>query len=77
MFKTPEKQMRIGLLSLFFFLGCVFAHAQNLIPDPGFESGLGPWGVYTNGPSFITTQIDNTISHTGASSIKIQINHDA
>jgi len=76
MFKTPEKQMRIGLLSLFFFLGCVFAHAQNLIPDPGFESGLGPWGVYTNGPSFITTQIDNTISHTGASSIKIQINHD-
>jgi xylan 1,4-beta-xylosidase len=60
---------------LFFFVS-LSSWAQNLISNPGFESGTTNWGLYTNGPSFITTQIDNTVAHSGNNSMRIIVNHD-
>ncbi len=61
---------------LFFLFVSLSVVSQNLIPNPGFESGLTNWGLYTNGPSYITMQVDNTIAHTGSNSMRINVNHD-
>jgi len=63
------------VLSLFIF-AFLSGKGQNLVLNPGFENGVTGWSLYTNGPSFVTTQVDNTVSHTGNNSMRIKVNHD-
>ncbi len=47
-----------------------FTYGPELLPDPGFESGLGPWKL--SGPPVSSGGIDQTVAHSGRASFRLE-----
>jgi len=65
-------------LFIFFFLFMIGQHSlssQNLVLNPGFESGNTNWYPYTTNSTYGTIQIDNSVSHSGNNSLRLDINN--
>ena len=58
-------------LTLAMLLVAMPGNAQNVIPNPGFEGGvLDPWADPMFGGILVAPQLDQTVSHSGNSSVK-------
>src|ERR1035437_6437311 len=49
--------------------------SQNLVLNPGFESGLSTWVPFASDTIIGKTQLDNTVAHTGSNSLRTVINN--
>lgn len=55
-------------------LGCSLGAygANNLVSNPGFESGLGGWRVWSRKPDALTTAIDDRTVHSGRAAVRLE-----
>lgn len=67
---VANKKVMKKFFTILGMLGIVsVANAQNLVPNPSFESGLAPWAAGWN-TSYTAPSIDNTDAYAGSNSAK-------
>lgn len=66
---------RISLLSCFFLTGWDRLHAQDLLTNGGFESGLTGWSNNTSGGASASFSVETSQPYAGANAMKIAVSN--
>jgi hypothetical protein len=71
------KAMALGvirlMIALFFVNGAGLLHAQNLVPNGGFENELTGWSNATSGGASATFSVETSQPYRGAKAMKIVV----
>jgi hypothetical protein len=63
------------VIAVFFALGAGLLHAQNLVPNGGFESSFSGWSNNTSGGASASFSVETSQPYAGAKAMKVVINN--
>lgn len=62
-------------IAALFLAGATLLHAQNLVPNGGFESGLTGWSNNTSGGAIASFSVETSEPYAGANAMKIAVSN--
>ncbi|OYV05086.1 MAG: hypothetical protein CFE26_13425, partial [Verrucomicrobiales bacterium VVV1] len=63
------------MIGAFLIAGTSLLHAQNLVTNGGFESGLTGWSNNTSGGAVASFSVETSLPYAGAQAMKIAVSN--